>query len=54
GKAWLEFRIADGHLIQSAYFIPKGVWGRLYWYALIPLHSFVFKDMVRSIMRNAG
>ena len=54
GKAWLEFRIAEGELIQSAYFIPKGVWGRLYWYALIPLHSFVFKDMVRSVLYKAA
>lgn len=49
GKAWLEFRIENGQLIQSAYFIPKGVWGRLYWYMLIPLHSFVFNDMIQSI-----
>ncbi len=50
GKAWLEFRIENGQLIQSAYFIPKGVWGRLYWYMLVPLHSFVFKDMIRSVL----
>lgn len=54
GKAWLEFRLDDGQLIQSAYFIPKGVWGRLYWYLLIPLHSFVFRDMIRTILRKAN
>jgi len=36
GSAWLEFRIKDNKLIQSAYFYPKGVLGRLYWYAMIP------------------
>ncbi|MGE4381951.1 MAG: SDR family oxidoreductase [Arcobacter sp.] len=36
GEAWLEFKIKDNKLIQSAYFYPKGVLGRLYWYALVP------------------
>lgn len=53
GKAWLEFKIHDGKLIQSAYFLPKGVFGRLYWYALIPLHYFVFRDMIRSVLKKA-
>lgn len=53
GKAWLEFKIHDGKLIQSAYFLPKGVFGRLYWYALVPLHYFVFKDMIRSVLKKA-
>ena len=38
GEAWLEFKIKDNKLIQSAYFYPKGVFGRLYWYSLVPLH----------------
>ena len=25
GSAWLEFKIKDNKLIQSAYFYPKGV-----------------------------
>ncbi len=53
GKAWLEFKIHEGNLVQSAYFLPKGVFGRLYWYALVPLHYLVFKDMIRSIIRQA-
>ena len=53
GKAWLEFRIDGGRLVQSAYFIPKGVWGRLYWYLLIPLHFLVFRDMIRSVLAGA-
>ncbi len=53
GKAWLEFKIHEGNLIQSAYFLPKGVLGRLYWYALVPLHYFVFKDMIRSVLNKA-
>ncbi len=53
GEAWLEFKIKDNKLIQSAYFYPKGVFGRLYWYALVPLHYFIFKNMIKSIIQKA-
>lgn len=53
GTAWLEFKIKDNKLIQSAYFYPKGIFGRLYWYALVPLHYFVFNNMIKSIIKKA-
>ncbi len=53
GTAWLEFKIEGNKLIQSAYFYPKGVFGRLYWYSLIPAHYFVFRNMIKNIIRNA-
>lgn len=53
GEAWLEFKIKDNKLIQSAYFYPKGVLGRLYWYTLVPLHYFVFNNMIKSIIKKA-
>jgi hypothetical protein len=53
GVAWLEFRIKENKLIQSAYFYPKGVFGRVYWYALVPLHYFVFTNMIKSIIKKA-
>lgn len=53
GHAWLEFKIKENKLIQSAYFIPKGVLGRLYWYILVPLHYFVFNNMIESIVKKA-
>ncbi len=53
GKAYLEFRIEQNRLIQSAYFLPKGVWGRIYWSLLIPIHALVFADMLKSIIREA-
>lgn len=52
GHAWLEFKIENNKLIQSAYFYPKGVLGRLYWYTMIPLHYFVFRNMIESIVKN--
>jgi uncharacterized protein YbjT (DUF2867 family) len=54
GTAWLEFKIENNQLIQSAYFYPKGVFGRLYWYSLIPLHYFVFNNMIKSIIKKAS
>ena len=54
GEAWLEFRIKDNKLIQSAYFYPKGLLGRLYWYTLVPLHYFVFNNMIKSIIKKAS
>ncbi len=53
GMAWLEFKIKDNKLIQSAYFYPKGLLGRLYWYILVPLHYFVFNNMIKSIIKKA-
>ena len=54
GVAWLEFKIKDNKLIQSAYFYPKGVFGRLYWYSLVPLHYFIFNNMIKSIIKKAS
>ncbi len=49
GEAWLEFSIQDGKLYQTATFRPRGVWGRLYWLALLPFHHFIFRGMARQI-----
>jgi len=53
GKAWLEFKIQDDEFIQTAYFYPRGLWGRLYWYLLMPIHYLVFGNMIRSIYQKA-
>lgn len=53
GKAWLEFKIQGDEFIQTAYFYPKGLLGRIYWFSLSPIHYFVFKDMIHSIMKKA-
>ena len=50
GEAWLEFKIDDDNtLIQTATFRPLGVMGRLYWYAVLPFHGFIFKGMITNI-----
>ncbi len=52
GEAWLEFRVQDNTLIQTATFRPKGLSGRLYWYSLVPLHGIIFSGMVRKITKG--
>jgi uncharacterized protein YbjT (DUF2867 family) len=53
GEAWLEFKIEDNMLFQTATFRPLGLWGRLYWYALFPIHAIIFKGMIRNIANDS-
>ena len=54
GEAWLEFRIITkdnkNFLQQTATFRPKGLFGRLYWYSVLPFHFFVFDGMAGNIV----
>lgn len=49
GDAWLEFRIENEHLTQTATFRPLGVWGRLYWFAVWPFHGFIFSGLISRL-----
>lgn len=49
GEAWLEFKMEGEVLQQTATFRPKGLWGRIYWYAVLPFHGFVFKGMLAKL-----
>ncbi len=55
GEAWLEFKIINKNgknfLQQTATFRPKGLLGRLYWYAVLPFHFFVFDGMAENIIK---
>ena len=53
GKAWLEYVIDGTSLIQTAYFLPHGLWGRLYWLALKPAHGLIFNKLLRRIIERA-
>ncbi len=60
GEAILEFEIeldeADSdqsRLVQTARFLPRGLLGILYWYAVMPLHGVVFRRMLQGIRRAA-
>lgn len=59
GQAVLEFRLqpnADGQteLRQTARFLPRGLWGLLYWYAVLPFHGLVFNGMLRGIAETVA
>ena len=58
GEAWLQFESSvdqngETHLIQTAFFAPKGLFGLLYWYVLYPIHSQIFSGMLRRIKEEA-
>ena len=58
GQAILEFTILplpDHRLevCQTAWFAPRGLSGIAYWYAVMPLHHFVFNGMLRGVVHAA-
>ena len=57
GRAWLQFEttpVAGGTEIrQTAIFDASGLVGLAYWYALYPLHRFIFAGMLRGIAHRA-
>jgi len=53
GESWLEFTIdQEGVISQTATFRPLGIFGRLYWYSVLPLHRMLLKGMIRKIASN--
>lgn len=51
GEAWLEFKIENDILYQKAVFRPKGILGRMYWYAVLPFHGLIFKELIRFLSK---
>ncbi len=55
GRAWLEFEVtgnaARSTIRLTAVFDPLGLFGLLYWYALYPIHRWVFAGMLRGIVK---
>jgi uncharacterized protein YbjT (DUF2867 family) len=49
GEAWLEFKIEDKILKQTATFRPRGLVGRMYWYSVWPFHGFIFNGMIKKL-----
>jgi uncharacterized protein YbjT (DUF2867 family) len=60
GRAWLEFEVTPldrgrhSSLRQTAIFDPRGLLGRAYWYALVPIHAILFRGMLRRIAHRAA
>jgi hypothetical protein len=59
GEALLEFQItpqANGQveLQMLSRFLPKGLFGILYWYGLYPFHQWIFYGMLKAIAKSIG
>ncbi len=52
GEAWLEFKLVEDHLEQTATFRPKGLFGRMYWYSVLPFHGLIFNGMLQGITKR--
>ena len=58
GKAWLQFCFVPvgnerTRLGSIASFEPRGLFGRLYWWMLYPLHRLIFGGLLRRIKKLA-
>lgn len=57
GEAWLRWEVeptdAGARLIQTAWYSPRGLFGRLYWWVLYPFHALIFPRMARGIVAAA-
>ena len=63
GKAWLTWRIEPNtgddadesprQLHQVAFFAPKGLFGRAYWFTMLPFHWLIFRRMAHAIVSHA-
>jgi len=58
GDAWLELKVRsvstkNSLFEQTATFLPGNWLGYLYWYAILPLHLLVFRNMAKQIVKNA-
>ncbi len=54
GEAWLEFKIENGELTQTATFRPKGLAGRIYWMLVYPFHGFIFKGLLKALTKESS
>lgn len=58
GGAWLQYEVvkegSGTQLCQTAFFEPKGLSGRAYWYLLLPIHKLVFMGTVHALARGAA
>ena len=49
GEAWLEFKIENSLLVQTATFRPKGLAGRIYSFIVYPFHGFIFNGLLKKL-----
>lgn len=56
GRAWLEFSIEKkskgNNLHIRAYYQTQTLFGKIYWYSLLPFHGYIFNDLLKEIIRQ--
>lgn len=58
GVGWMEWRVesmstSQSILAQTAFFAPRGFGGFLYWFLLYPLHSLVFRGLIKAVKQRS-
>lgn len=58
GRAWLQFEVlpdrGGSRVEQTAFFEPRGILGYVYWYAVLPLHRFVFPGLINALTKQVA
>jgi len=59
GEALLDFQIRPSggekvDLLMISRFLPRGLFGLIYWYGLLPFHRRIFSGMLQSIAKRSG
>ena len=59
GEALLDLQIepVGDNVIEfqlHSRFLPKGLGGILYWYTLYPFHQWIFRNMLKAIVKTIG
>jgi uncharacterized protein YbjT (DUF2867 family) len=59
GEAMMEFKLFDigqgrVELQQLSRFLPRGLFGLIYWYALYPIHQWLYKGMLKRFAEKIG
>jgi hypothetical protein len=57
GSAWLQFEVmpspVGSTVEQTAFYDPRGFFGYLYWYAVVPFHRFLFPGLLAAIRQRS-
>jgi hypothetical protein len=58
GLAFLNFEVKplddkSTLLKVEPFFLPIGVFGDLYWYAMAPFHAFIFRGLLRKVKKQS-
>ena len=57
GSAWLQFEVmpspVGSTVEQTAFHDPRGFFGYLYWYAVVPFHRFLFPGLLAAIRQRS-